>query len=44
MLKYLFSTLGLNYKNYVTKDPRFMRAEKLKYLRGDSTKLRETFG
>jgi GDPmannose 4,6-dehydratase len=36
--------LGLDYKDYVTQDPLFMRAEELKYLCGDSTKLRETFG
>ena len=44
MCKYVFSKLGMDYKDYVTQDPRFMRSEELKYLRGDSTKLRETFG
>jgi len=44
MCKYVFNQLDLNYKDYVTQDERFMRAEELKYLRGDSTKLRETFG
>jgi GDPmannose 4,6-dehydratase len=34
----------MDYKDYVTQDPRYMRAEELKYLRGDSTKLRTTFG
>ncbi len=36
--------MGLDYKDYVTQDPLFMRAEELKYLRGDATKLRNTFG
>jgi GDPmannose 4,6-dehydratase len=44
MCKYVFNKLDMDYKDYVTQDPRFMRAEELKYLRGDSTKLRTTFG
>jgi len=44
MCKYVFDQLDLNYKDYVTQDPKFMRAEELKYLRGDATKLRKTFG
>jgi GDPmannose 4,6-dehydratase len=44
MCDYVFKKLDLNYKDYVTQDERFMRAEDLKYLKGDSTKLRETFG
>ena len=43
MCDYVFNKVGLNYKDYVTVDERFMRAEELKYLRGDATKLRETF-
>ncbi len=43
MCKYVFEKLGLNYKDYVTQDQRFMRADELKYLRGDSTKLRKIF-
>ena len=44
LCEYVFNKLDLNYKDYVTVDERFMRAEELKYLRGDATKLRETFG
>ena len=44
MCKYVFNKLDMDYKDYVTQDPRFMRAEELKYLRGDSTKLRQTLG
>ena len=44
MCEYVFSYLDLDYKNYVTQDERFMRPEDLKYLKGDSTKLRETLG
>jgi len=44
MCDYVFGKLDMNYKDYVTQDERFMRPEDLKYLKGDSTKLRETFG
>ena len=44
MCDYVFSRLDLNYKDYVIQDKRFLRPEELKYLRGDSTKLRTTFG
>ena len=43
MCDYVFSKLNLDYKKYVVQDERFMRAEELPYLRGDATKLRETF-
>ena len=44
MCKYVFNKLDLDYKDYVTQDERYMRPEDLKYLKGDSTKLRETLG
>ena len=44
MCDYVFNKLDLNYKDYVTVDERFMRAEELKYLKGDATKLRMAFG
>ena len=44
MCDYVFSKLDMDYKDYVTQDERYMRPEDLKYLKGDSTKLRETFG
>jgi len=44
MCKYVFTKLNMDYKDFVTQDDRYMRAEELKYLRGDSTKLRKTFG
>ncbi len=42
MCDYVFKKLDMNYKDYVTIDKRFFRAEELKYLKGDSTKLRNT--
>ena len=44
MCEYVFNKLDLDYKDYVIQDERFMRAEELKYLKGDATKLRMTFG
>ena len=44
MCEYVFNKLDLDYKDYVTQDERFMRAEELKYLKGDATKLRMAFG
>ena len=40
MCKYVFNKLEMNYKVYVVIDERYFRAEELKYLRGDSSKLR----
>ena len=44
MCEYVFNQLDLSYKEYVFQDEKYMRAEELKYLRGDAKKLRETFG
>ena len=38
----VFRKLGLDYRNFVVQNPRFMRPEELRYLCGDSTKIRET--
>jgi len=40
----VFTYLGLNYEDYVDQNPKFMRPEELPYLKGDSTKIRETLG
>jgi GDPmannose 4,6-dehydratase len=44
MVEYVFKKLDLDYTQYVLQDPKFLRAEELKYLKGDSTKIRETLG
>ena len=44
MCEYVFNYLGLDYKEYVMQNPKFLRAEELKYLKGDSTKIRKTLG
>lgn len=43
MADYVFSKLGLDYKEYITQNPIYLRPEELPYLRGDCTKLKETF-
>jgi GDPmannose 4,6-dehydratase len=43
MTDYVFSKLGLDYKEYVVQNPVYLRPEELPYLRGDSSKLRSTF-
>ena len=40
----VFSKLGMNYEDYIFQNPKFMRPEDLKYLKGDSSKAREILG
>ena len=40
----VFTKLGMNYEDYVTQNPIYMRPEELKYLKGDSSKVREVLG
>lgn len=44
MCEIVFSYLGLNYKDYVIQNPKFLRDEELPYLKGDSTKIRKATG
>ena len=44
MCEIVFSYLGMDYKDYVTQNPKYLRPEELPYLKGDSTKIRETIG
>jgi GDPmannose 4,6-dehydratase len=44
MVNYVFAKLGLNPDDYVCQNPKFIRPEELKYLKGDSTKIRESLG
>lgn len=43
MTNYVFSKLGLDYKEFVVQNPIFLRPEELPYLRGDCSKLKKTF-
>lgn len=38
---YVFSSLGLNYLDYVTQSDEYLRPEELNYLRGDSSETRQ---
>ena len=40
----VFIKLGMDYRDYVVQNPKFMRAEELKYLKGDPSKAREVLG
>jgi GDPmannose 4,6-dehydratase len=44
MVEYVFKKLNLDYTKYVSQNEKFLRAEELKYLKGDSTKIREALG
>ena len=44
LVKYTFNQLDLNWENYVFTDPKYLRPEELKDLKGDSTKLRKITG
>jgi len=44
LCEYVFDQLGMDYKDYVVQNPKYMRPEELKYLKGDSTKAREILG
>jgi GDPmannose 4,6-dehydratase len=44
MCNYVFDKLGMISSEFITQDPRFMRAEELKYLRGDCTKIKNVLG
>jgi len=40
----VFSKLGMDYKKYIVQNPKFMRPEELKYLKGDPSKARNILG
>jgi len=44
MIEYVFRKLDLDYTKFVEQDREFMRPEELKYLKGDSSKIRNYFG
>ena len=44
MCDYVFRKLDLDYEDYVVQNPKFLRAEELKYLRGDCSKIKNVLG
>ncbi|MAK56877.1 MAG: GDP-mannose 4,6-dehydratase [Pusillimonas sp.] len=41
---YVFGKLDMDYEDYVVQNPKYMRPEELKYLKGDASKAREVLG
>jgi GDPmannose 4,6-dehydratase len=44
MVEYVFGKLKLDYNSHVSQNLKFLRPEELKYLKGDSTKIRTQLG
>jgi GDPmannose 4,6-dehydratase len=44
LVQYVFGKLDLDWEEYVVQNPKFMRPQELKYLKGDSTRSREELG
>jgi len=44
LCRYTFEALDMDYKDYVVQNPKFMRPEELKYLKGDSQRTRDILG
>ena len=44
MCEYVFDQLGLDYRQWVTQNSKFLRPEELPYLKGDSTRIRTELG
>ena len=44
MCDYVFTKLGMNYKNYVITNEKYMRPDELKYLKGDSSRIKKELG
>tara|TARA_R100001460_G_scaffold11121_1_gene26106 strand:- start:4285 stop:5256 length:972 start_codon:yes stop_codon:yes gene_type:complete len=44
LCRIVFEKIGLNYEDYVIQNPKFMRPEELKYLKGDPSKAQEILG
>ena len=44
LCKYVFENLGLDYRDFVKQDKKYMRPEELNYLKGDSSEIREKLG
>ena len=40
----VFGKLGMNYEEYIVQNPKYMRPEELKYLKGDPSKARDILG
>jgi len=44
LCEHVFAKLDMDYKDHVVQNKKFMRPEELEYLKGDSSKIRQTLG
>ena len=44
MCEHVFTYLGLDYRDYVKQNPKFLRPEELPFLKGDCSKLKKEIG
>ena len=44
LCRVVFEKLDMNYEDYIVQNPKYMRPEELKYLKGDPSKARELLG
>jgi len=44
LCEYVFMRLDLDYNNYVVQNPKFLRPQELKYLKGDATRIKAELG
>lgn len=44
MVDFVFKRLALDYNDYVHSNPKYLRPDELKYLKGDCTKIKRTLG
>jgi len=44
LCEYVFMRLDLDYNNYVVQNPKFLRPQELKYLKGDATRIKTELG
>lgn len=44
LCEYVFLRLDLDYNNYVVQNPKFLRPQELKYLKGDTTRIKAELG
>jgi GDPmannose 4,6-dehydratase len=44
LCEYVFSKLNLDYREFIVQNPKYLRPQELKYLKGDSSKIRSKLG
>lgn len=44
LCRIVFDKLGMNYEDYIVQNPKYMRPEELKYLKGDPSRAKQVLG